>query len=76
VTILHLDSSITGEASASRAISAKILERLLAEDPQATVIRRDLVAQPLPHLTLASMNDLEVLEEFLGADTVVIGAPM
>ena len=76
MTLLHIDSSITGEASASRAISRSILDRLLAEDPHAYVIRRDLVAQPLPHLTLASMNDQEVLEEFLEADTVIIGAPM
>jgi FMN-dependent NADH-azoreductase len=76
VTILHIDSSITGDASASRTISAKILDRLLAESPQSNVLRRDLVAQPLPHLTLASMNDVEVLEEFFEADTIVIGAPM
>jgi FMN-dependent NADH-azoreductase len=76
VTILHIDSSITGEASASRAISRSILDRLVAQNPRAKVITRDLVAQPLPHLTLASMNDHEVLEEFLAADTIVIGAPM
>jgi FMN-dependent NADH-azoreductase len=76
VTILHIDSSITGEASASRAISRTILDRLLVQDPQASVITRDLVADPLPHLTLASFNDSEVLDEFLGADTIVIGAPM
>lgn len=76
MTILHIDSSITGENSASRAISARILDRLRAQDPHATVIRRDLVAEPLSHLTLASFNDQEVLDEFLGADTIVIGAPM
>jgi len=76
VTILHIDSSITGEASASRAISRSILERLVAGDRDATVVTRDLVANPLPHLTLASFNDQEVLEEFLAADTIVIGAPM
>ncbi len=76
MTILHIDSSITGDRSASRAISHSILDRLVARDPRAEVIRRDLVADPLPHLTLASFNDQDVLEEFLGADTIVIGAPM
>ena len=62
MTIVHIDSSITGENSVSRAISRSILDRLLAQDPHAAVIRRDLVAEPLPHLTLASFNDQEVLE--------------
>jgi len=34
------------------------------------------VAEPLDHLTLATFAETDVLEEFLGADTVVIGAPM
>ena len=76
MTILHLDSSINGENSASRAISRSILDQLRAQIPGPRVIARDLVADPLPHLTLASFSDQEVLDEFLGADTVVIGAPM
>ena len=76
MTILHIDSSITGDASASRAISRSIVDRLRKHDKAAKIITRDLVADPLPHLTLPSMNDQEVLNEFLGADTIVIGAPM
>ena len=76
MTILHIDSSITGEASASRAISRSIIDRLRGQNPNAQVTVRDLVAQPLPHLTLPSMNDQDVLEEFLAAETIVIGAPM
>jgi len=76
VTILHIDSSISGDGSVSRQISRAIVERLVSENPGAKVVRHDLVAQPLPHLSLESFNDLEVLEEFLAADTVVIGAPM
>jgi FMN-dependent NADH-azoreductase len=75
VTILHIDSSITGEQSASRAISASIVEQLRAADG-ANVIKRDLVSEPLPHLTLDAFADSSVLDEFLAADTVVIGAPM
>jgi len=76
VTILHIDSSITGDNSASRAISRSIVDRLVAEHPGAQVITRDLVADPLPHLTLASFQDEEVLNRFLDASTIVIGAPM
>ena len=76
MTILHIDSSITGENSASRAISARVLEQLVGGNPDAHVVRRDLVSEPLPHLTLDAFADTSVLDEFLGADTIVIGAPM
>ncbi|WP_423142619.1 FMN-dependent NADH-azoreductase [Parablastomonas sp. CN1-191] len=77
MTILHIDSSITGENSVSRELSAAIVKELLAADPGARVVTRDLVAQPLDHLTLAGFGSDEsraVLEEFKAADTIVIGA--
>jgi FMN-dependent NADH-azoreductase len=40
------------------------------------MVYRDLAADPLPHLTLDAFADSSVLDEFLAADTVVIGAPM
>jgi FMN-dependent NADH-azoreductase len=73
VTILHIDSSISGENSASRAISRSIVDQLSGS---GTVVTRDLVSEPLPHLTLDAFADTTVLDEFLSADTVVIGAPM
>jgi FMN-dependent NADH-azoreductase len=76
VTIVHIDSSINGENSASRAISGSIVDQLRAADPGARVVTRDLVASPLPHLTLEAFADTTVLDEFLSAETVVIGAPM
>jgi FMN-dependent NADH-azoreductase len=76
VTILHIDSSINGDNSASRAISAKIVAQLRALNPNADLVVRDLVSEPLPHLTLEAFADNSVLDEFLEADTVVIGAPM
>ena len=76
MTILHIDSSISGGSSASRAISRSILDRLTASDPGARIVTRDLVADPLPHLTLDALADTGVLDEFLAADTIVIGAPM
>jgi FMN-dependent NADH-azoreductase len=76
VTILHIDSSITGEKSVSRRISAAIVDNLKREYPAAKLVRRDLAAEPLDHLTLDSFADSSVLDEFLAADTIVIGAPM
>lgn len=76
MTILHIDSSITGANSASRALTASIVEQLRNAQPGENVVHRDLAADPLPHLTLDSFGDATVLEEFLAADTVVIGAPM
>jgi FMN-dependent NADH-azoreductase len=74
--ILHLDSSITGENSVSRVLSGRMVEQLTVANPSAEVIHRDLVAEPLDHLTLGAFADRTVLDEFLTADTVVIGAPM
>ena len=76
MTILHLDSSITGENSVSRVLSQRIVDQLAAPRPGATIVHRDLVRKPLDHLTLDAFADSSVLDEFLGADTVVIGAPM
>ena len=74
MTILHLDSSINGENSASRELSRSIVEQL--SGGREEVVYRDLAAEPLPHLTLAAFADTSVLDEFLAADAVVIGAPM
>jgi FMN-dependent NADH-azoreductase len=76
VTILHIDASINGENSASRAISRSIVDQLTIERGGGDTIYRDLAAEPLPHLTLDAFADSSVLDEFLAADTVVIGAPM
>jgi FMN-dependent NADH-azoreductase len=76
VTILHIDSSITGANSASRALTASLVDQLKAVHPQDDVVYRDLAAYPLPHLTLEAFADSTVLDEFLSADTVVVGAPM
>ena len=76
MTILHIDSSITGDASVSRQLSASVVERLKRENPGAKVIRRDLFEQPFGHFTLDAFTDTSVVDDFLAADTVVIGAPM
>jgi FMN-dependent NADH-azoreductase len=76
VTVLHIDSSINGENSASRSISRSIVDRLRAADPASRIVTRHIDSEPLPHLTLDAFADSTVLDEFLAADTVVIGAPM
>lgn len=83
--LLHIDSSILGEHSASRALSAAVVAARKAADPGLEVVYRDLAASPLPHLSggsLARADPAEtetaeqVMREFLEADLVVIGAPM
>jgi len=76
MTILKIDSSITGENSVSRILTQSIVEQLRGSRPASELIERDLVNQPLDHLTLAAFADSAVLDEFIDADTVVIGAPM
>jgi FMN-dependent NADH-azoreductase len=76
VTILHIDASINGENSASRAISQSIVDQLKTAQWGEKIVYRDLAASPLPHLTLDAFADSSVLDEFLAADTIVIGAPM
>ena len=49
--LLHVDSSILGEASVSRTVSAAIVERLTSADPTLDVETLDLAAHPIPHLS-------------------------
>lgn len=76
MTILRIDSSITGDNSASRALTDSIVRQLQAAQAGRNVVSRDLFAEPLPHLTLDAFADSSILDEFLAADTVVVGAPM
>ncbi|MEK7952939.1 FMN-dependent NADH-azoreductase [Luteolibacter soli] len=88
--LLHIDSSITGNASVSRLLTAELVQNQKSLHPGLEVVYRDLAATPLQHLSgnhLAAAHggdgagaDLAegaaILEEFLAADIVVIGAPM
>ena len=74
--LLHIDSSILGENSVSRSVAAAAVDQLRKAHPGVEVTYRDLTTDPLPHLTLAHMGDTTVVDEFLAADIVVIGAPM
>ena len=44
--LLHIDSIILGEASASRQLSAAIVTALIHAVPDLEVVRRDLDADP------------------------------
>jgi FMN-dependent NADH-azoreductase len=56
--LLHIDSSILGANSVSRPIAAAVVDRLRQSEPNLEITYRDLVAAPLPHLTLAQLpND-------------------
>jgi FMN-dependent NADH-azoreductase len=82
--LLHIDSSILGDQSASRAVTREIVARWKKAVPDIEIEHLDLVAQELPHLTghhLAQMQvpqsrDAHTVADFLAADVVVIGAPM
>ncbi|HEX4740886.1 MAG TPA: NAD(P)H-dependent oxidoreductase [Caulobacteraceae bacterium] len=76
MTILHVDSSINDENSVSRSLTLATVSHLASLDPAAKVVRRDLGVAPLPHFSLADYADPSVADEFLAAQTIVIGAPM
>ncbi len=90
--LLHIDAGITGPGSVSRQLSAAVVEALTRDAPGLEIVRRDLDADPIPHLdsrSVASLRPVDgaapdaetartagILDEFLAADVVVIGAPM
>ena len=81
--LLHLDASALGSHSVSRGLTAAIVAELTANNPASEVIYHDLVAKPLAHWTpVADASDpvavqgSQMIDEFLAADVVVIGAPM
>lgn len=69
--LLHIDSSVLGPHSASRAISAEIVARQVALHPGIQVVRRDLAADAALHLSsahLAAWQGGAVEDEALGTD--------
>jgi FMN-dependent NADH-azoreductase len=69
--LLHLDSSVLGTNSVSRALSAEIVARQIALHPEIKVVRRDLAADTALHLSgahLAAWQGGSVEDAHLGAD--------
>ena len=95
--VLQLDTSIMGDKSVTRELTAAIVKKLAAGD-RVEVTSYDLAAEAPPHLTAAALPNAHpasamagaldasaqttreaserILEEFLAADVLVIGAPM
>ncbi|MDM7457975.1 MAG: NAD(P)H-dependent oxidoreductase [Paracoccus sp. (in: a-proteobacteria)] len=59
MNILHLDSAITGDASVSRKLTAEIVARLTAANPDAVVTYRDL-NEGVPSIDTAWFEALRV----------------
>ncbi|WP_225032197.1 FMN-dependent NADH-azoreductase [Paraburkholderia sp. XV] len=77
MNLLHLDSSIMGANSASRVLSAAIVERIVETHDTVNVTYRDLASEPLPHLSFDAFMTLDAgndVQQFLNTDVVVIGA--
>ncbi|TAM62318.1 MAG: FMN-dependent NADH-azoreductase [Rhodanobacter sp.] len=81
--LLHIDSSALGSHSVSRQLTADIVAALKQHAPGMAISYRDLAAEPLPHWAPvadaadpAAVLGNRMLEEFLAADVIVIGAPM
>ncbi|MFD5316508.1 FMN-dependent NADH-azoreductase [Streptomyces sp. NPDC127098] len=55
-TLLHIDSSINGENSVSRAVTKSFREAWEEQHPEGTVIYRDLAANPIPHIDGAAYH--------------------
>jgi FMN-dependent NADH-azoreductase len=84
--VLVLNSSVSGEASASRALVQTAVDAL--SRPGVAIIERDLGADPIPHLTLRGADPVtpaqiaarslqqELIGELKDSDVIVIGAPM
>jgi FMN-dependent NADH-azoreductase len=85
MNVLQIDSSILGTRSASRQLTRQAVEALRREHGSVELAYLDLDADPLPHLSggsLAGAKPAEderaarVMDQFLAADVLVIGAPM
>ncbi|MGP3971764.1 FMN-dependent NADH-azoreductase [Streptomyces sp. 6N223] len=50
-TLLHIDSSINGDKSVSRAVTQTFRQAWVDQHPEGKVVYRDLAADPVPHLT-------------------------
>jgi FMN-dependent NADH-azoreductase len=90
--VLVLNSSLSGEASASRTLVQSVVDRL--SRPGVAIIERDLGADPIPHLTPETVDTVRgadpvtpvqvearaladgLIAELKDADVLVIGAPM
>jgi FMN-dependent NADH-azoreductase len=83
MNVLHLDSSILGDASASRQLTRSVVDGLRAAEPEIDHLTPEVLATrgtPAELLNVVQMResrlDAELLRELEWADTLVIGAPL
>ncbi len=83
--LLHIDASVLGDNSVSRQLSAAVVARFNETVEHLDVTYRDLDRNPIPHLSSGSLAQADaaeateaedVMQQFLAADVIVIGAPM
>lgn len=81
--LLHIDASALGTYSVTRGLTAAIVAEFVQSHPGTEVTYRDLHAAPLAPWSMpvgednpADIEAARVMDEFLAADVVVIGAPM
>ena len=83
--LLHLDSSALGTDSVTRELTAAAVGQWRDSRPGLAVDYLDLDRTPIPHLSghslakadaAAADADERVLQQFLDADVIVVGAPM
>jgi len=51
MTLLHIDASILNDQSVSRQLSAAVVKQLTDAQPNVQVVRTDLAARPIGHLS-------------------------
>ena len=66
--LLHLDSSILGDHSASRPLSAAVVKAWQAAEPGIQVTYRDLAAEALNHFSAGTLAALGTAEESRSAE--------
>ena len=92
MNVLAIHTSLNAGASATREMTAAYLARLSVADPDLSIVERDLVAQPVPHITpelapvqlglsqgdasLAVALADRLIDELEAADVIVLGLPM
>lgn len=83
--ILHIESSLFGEGGVSSQLSSALVAKLQSKYANAQTVKRNLAADPLPHLDLATITAIgegkpvigdTLIQELKNADILVLGVPM
>jgi FMN-dependent NADH-azoreductase len=90
MTVLHISSSVNLQKSFSRQIGALVVENILKNSPCAKIITRDLVKNPIPHISPDFLQAMysdnpdapeltlsnELIKELFASNIIVIESPM